>query len=125
MSFSKSCYARQLRQLPVFSEAAKKLKECLSISAVRISRTYTSLKAVFCTGGILSDVIGRRIGMRGRLWWLFFVQMSGAVLCVILGIGPVERSLANTIGVIIVFSFCIEVSQLRPCLSMFKIICHL
>jgi NNP family nitrate/nitrite transporter-like MFS transporter len=59
-------------------------------------------------GGILSDWLGRKVGMRGRLWWLFFVQMSGAVLCIILGIGPVERSLANSIGVMVVFSFFIE-----------------
>lgn len=61
-------------------------------------------------GGILSDWLGRKVGMRGRLWWLFFVQMSGAVLCIILGIGPVERSLANSIGVMVVFSFFIEAS---------------
>lgn len=62
-------------------------------------------------GGILSDVIGTRMGMRGRLWWLFFVQMAGAVLCIILGIGPVQASLANSIGVMVVFSFFIEVGS--------------
>ena len=60
-------------------------------------------------GGVLSDVIGRKVGMRGRLWWLFFLQMGGAIMCVILGIGPVESKLSHTIGVIIVFSFFIEV----------------
>ena len=49
--------------------------------------------------------------MRGRLWWLFFLQMGGAVMCVILGIGPVQSKLSNTIGVIIVFSFFIEVNS--------------
>jgi len=59
-------------------------------------------------GGILSDYLGRTVGMRGRLWWLFLCQMSGAVLCVILGIGPVQAKLSHTIGVVIVFSFFIE-----------------
>lgn len=59
-------------------------------------------------GGILSDVIGTKIGMRGRIAWLFFVQMSGAVLCVIMGIKPVETSLTNTIIVVCFFSFFIE-----------------
>ena len=61
-------------------------------------------------GGILSDMIGRTVGMRGRLWWLFFLQMGGAIMCIILGIGPVQSKLSHTIGVIIVFSFFIEVS---------------
>lgn len=60
-------------------------------------------------GGVLSDVIGKRLGMRGRLAWLFFVQLTGAVLCVILGITPVETSLTNTIVVVCFFSFFIEV----------------
>jgi NNP family nitrate/nitrite transporter-like MFS transporter len=59
-------------------------------------------------GGVLSDVIGKRLGMRGRLAWLFFVQLTGAVLCVILGITPVETSLTNTIVVVCFFSFFIE-----------------
>ena len=56
----------------------------------------------------MSDYLGTRIGMRGRLWWLFFCQMTGSVMCVLLGIGAVQSSLANTIGVICVFSFFIE-----------------
>jgi NNP family nitrate/nitrite transporter-like MFS transporter len=57
-------------------------------------------------GGILSDVIGTRVGMRGRLWWLFFVQMTGAVMCCVMGV--VQNSLSHTIGVVIVFSAFIE-----------------
>ena len=64
--------------------------------------------ATVAAGGILSDVLGNRVGMRGRLWWLFFVQMTGAVMCVVLGSDPVQKNLANTIGVIVVFSFFIE-----------------
>ena len=56
----------------------------------------------------MSDFLGNRIGMRGRLWWLFFCQMTGSVMCVLLGIGAVQSNLANTIGVICVFSFFIE-----------------
>ena len=58
----------------------------------------------------MSDVLGRTVGMRGRLWWLFFLQMGGAIMCIILGIGPVQSKLSHTIGVIVVFSFFIEVS---------------
>ena len=56
----------------------------------------------------MSDFLGNRIGMRGRLWWLFFCQMTGSVMCVLLGIGSVQSNLANTIGIICVFSFFIE-----------------
>lgn len=69
----------------------------------------------------MSDVIGRRVGMQGRLWWLFFVQMTGAVMCIILGIGPVQASLAHSIGVMIVFSFFIEVGKAHQTLTA----CHI
>lgn len=36
-------------------------------------------------GGVLSDLMGRLFGMRGRLWSLWLVQMVAGLLCVALG----------------------------------------
>ncbi|KAL3501157.1 hypothetical protein ACH5RR_035606 [Cinchona calisaya] len=55
-------------------------------------------------GGILSDLVAKRFGMRGRLWTLWIVQTVGGVLCVLLGkVG----SLGASVAVMLVFSvFC-------------------
>ncbi|XP_010248571.1 PREDICTED: high affinity nitrate transporter 2.5 [Nelumbo nucifera] len=56
-------------------------------------------------GGVLSDILARRFGMRGRLWGLWVVQTLGGVLCVILGrVG----SLGASITVMIAFSFFVQ-----------------
>uniref|UniRef100_A0ACD5VN84 Uncharacterized protein n=1 Tax=Avena sativa TaxID=4498 RepID=A0ACD5VN84_AVESA len=54
-------------------------------------------------GGMASDEVGRRFGMRGRLWALWAVQSSGAVLCVLVGrMGSAEEpSLAATMAVMV------------------------
>ncbi|XP_021802760.1 high affinity nitrate transporter 2.5 [Prunus avium] len=56
-------------------------------------------------GGILSDVVAKRFGMRGRLWTLWIVQTFGGVLCVILG---QVNSLTASIAVMILFSFFVQ-----------------
>ena len=38
------------------------------------------------TGGILSDVMNKKYGMRGRLWSMFIVQLIEGALCIIMGI---------------------------------------
>ncbi|XP_024023895.1 high affinity nitrate transporter 2.5 [Morus notabilis] len=56
-------------------------------------------------GGILSDAMAKRFGMRGRLWGLWVVQTLGGVLCVVLGqVG----SLSASIAVMILFSFFVQ-----------------
>ncbi|CAL5220962.1 g3068 [Coccomyxa viridis] len=36
--------------------------------------------------GLFSDLIARRYGMRGRLWWLWFVVAGGGVFTVLIGV---------------------------------------
>lgn len=56
-------------------------------------------------GGIISDAMARRFGMRGRLCALWVVQTLGGVFCVILGqVG----SLGASILVMILFSFFVQ-----------------
>lgn len=56
-------------------------------------------------GGMLSDLVAKRFGMRGRLWTLWIVQMIGGLLCLLLGkIG----SLAGSIAVMLVFSVFVQ-----------------
>ncbi|KAK4753604.1 hypothetical protein SAY87_001708 [Trapa incisa] len=61
-------------------------------------------------GGVLSDVVAKRFGMRGRLWTLWTVQTIGGILCVILGR---MGSLGASVAVIVAFSiFCQAASGL-------------
>lgn len=53
-------------------------------------------------GGLISDAMSKRFGMRGRLWALWIFQTIGGVFCVILGrVG----SLGASIAVMMAFSF--------------------
>lgn len=56
-------------------------------------------------GGMLSDLMAKRFGMRGRLWTLWVVQMIGGLLCFLLGkIG----SLNGSVAVMLVFSVFVQ-----------------
>ncbi|KAL3630996.1 hypothetical protein CASFOL_023980 [Castilleja foliolosa] len=56
-------------------------------------------------GGMLSDVVAKRFGMRGRLWALWIVQTLGGVFCIVLGkVG----SLGMSIAVMLVFSVFVQ-----------------
>ncbi|XVE92374.1 hypothetical protein REPUB_Repub01dG0091900 [Reevesia pubescens] len=56
-------------------------------------------------GGIISDMMGKRFGMRGRLWALWAVQTLGGVFCIILGqVG----SLSASVVVMIIFSVFVQ-----------------
>ncbi|TXG56248.1 hypothetical protein EZV62_017561 [Acer yangbiense] len=55
-------------------------------------------------GGIVSDLISKRFGMRGRLWALWVVQTLGGVFCVILGqVGSL------TVSIVVMFVFSVFV----------------
>ncbi|PAN28968.1 hypothetical protein PAHAL_5G190400 [Panicum hallii] len=57
-------------------------------------------------GGLLSDWLSSRFGMRGRLWGLWVVQTVGGVLCVVLGM--VDYSFGASVVVMILFSFFVQ-----------------
>uniref|UniRef100_A0A5B6YNF1 Putative high affinity nitrate transporter 2.5 n=1 Tax=Davidia involucrata TaxID=16924 RepID=A0A5B6YNF1_DAVIN len=59
-------------------------------------------------GGVVSDEMGRRFGMRGRLWSLWGVQTVAGLLCVLLGR---INSLWGSIFVMCVFSLFVQAAS--------------
>ncbi|KAI3793933.1 hypothetical protein L1987_36556 [Smallanthus sonchifolius] len=60
------------------------------------------------TGGVVSDVLGRRFGVRGRLWGLWVVQTVAGLMCLWLGqVGSVWGSIA----VMCCFSFFVQAAS--------------
>ncbi|EPS59095.1 hypothetical protein M569_15715, partial [Genlisea aurea] len=58
-------------------------------------------------GGVLSDIIGKRFGMRGRIWALWIWQTLGGVFCILLG---KANSLGESIAFLVVFSIFVQTS---------------
>lgn len=59
------------------------------------------------TGGIISDVFAKYMGMRGRIIWLWLCMTIGACLCI--GVGVNQDSFTNTMIIVIFFSYFIQV----------------
>lgn len=60
-------------------------------------------------GGILSDKLGKRFGMRGRLWALWILQTTEGVMCIIMGL--LHNTLAGTLVAMIIFSLFVQSSE--------------
>lgn len=54
------------------------------------------------SGGMISDIVALRFGMRGRLWAHWAIQTGGGVFCALMGAS--YNSLSATIGFMIIFS---------------------
>ena len=68
----------------------------------------TGARQPVCAGGIISDMVAKRYGMRGRLWWLWSCQTIGGVLCI--GLGLANNSFSSTMIVLCFFSFFVQVT---------------
>lgn len=60
------------------------------------------------TGGVISDKLGKRFGMKGRLWGLWVVQTVAGLLCLWLGR---VNSLWGSIMVMCAFSFFVQAAS--------------
>ncbi|XP_050223970.1 high affinity nitrate transporter 2.7 [Mercurialis annua] len=59
-------------------------------------------------GGVLSDKMGKRFGIRGRLWGLWLVQTMAGLLCVVLGR---VNSLWRSVAVMCLFSVFVQAAS--------------
>eukprot|EP00897_Mesotaenium_endlicherianum_P009190 jgi/Mesen1/829/ME000111S10974 len=96
-------------QPPIFDRKITPSQAC-SQSALVGSDLYVpsfGLMNIFSrpSGGIISDLVARRFGMRGRLWALWMFQTLGGVFCITMGF---MDTLSSSIAVMIVFSFFVE-----------------
>jgi NNP family nitrate/nitrite transporter-like MFS transporter len=58
------------------------------------------------SGGFVSDLVARRYGMRGRLWWLWFVQTAAGGVC--LAMGYQTTDLGKSIATMVIFSYLMQ-----------------
>ncbi|XP_056685633.1 high affinity nitrate transporter 2.5 isoform X2 [Spinacia oleracea] len=56
-------------------------------------------------GGLVSDLLAKKFGMRGRLWGWWIIQTVGGLLCILLGL---MNSLSGSIAVMLVFSVFVQ-----------------
>ena len=77
------------------------------IDAGRIA-SYSGLMNVVsrASGGFVSDICARRFGMRGRLWWLWFVQTAGGGVCIAFGLQ--DTSLGAATATMVIFSYLVQ-----------------
>ncbi|KAF9600888.1 hypothetical protein IFM89_013795 [Coptis chinensis] len=59
-------------------------------------------------GGVISDTMAQKFGMRGRLWSLWIVQSVAGLLCSILGR---VNSLYGSVAVMVCFSFFVQAAS--------------
>lgn len=60
-------------------------------------------------GGWLSDLGGKYMGMRGRLWVYWASQTLEGVFCILMGLA--YKSLPATIALMILFSLCVQAAE--------------
>ncbi|KAL5723881.1 hypothetical protein ACHQM5_007220 [Ranunculus cassubicifolius] len=58
-------------------------------------------------GGLISDIMAKKFGMRGRLWSLFLIQITAGLLCILLGR---VASLEASVLVMVLFSLFVQAS---------------
>ena len=77
------------------------------IDAGRIA-SYSGLMNVCsrASGGLISDLFARRWGMRGRLWWLWFVQTAAGGVC--LAFGFQTKNLGSATATMVIFSYLMQ-----------------
>ncbi|XP_062213199.1 probable high-affinity nitrate transporter 2.4 [Phragmites australis] len=98
------CYGAELIMENVAADFFRKRFHLPMEAAGAAAACFGAMNAVARpAGGVASDAVARRYGMRGRLWLLWAVQTAGAGLCVLVGrIGATEApSLAATIVVMV------------------------
>ncbi len=59
-------------------------------------------------GGVGSDVMAKRFGLRGRLWWFFAVQLIEGILFVVFSR---MRTIGSAVPVLVLFSLCVQAAE--------------